>query len=126
MPPLGNDPKIITTKSMIELGEMDIRLGKTHDNLSVPSLVEQIITRNEGNLSSTGAFSVKTGKFTGRSPDDRFIVDDETTHNLVDWGKINHPLSEENFQKIFSRMKRYISNKDCFIFDGFVGADPVV
>ena len=44
----------------------------------------------------------------------------------MDWGKINHPLSEEKFQKIFNRMKKYISNRDCFVFDGFVGADPVV
>ena len=124
MPPLGNDPKIITTKSMIELGEMDIRLGKTHDNLSVPSLVEQIITRNEGILSSTGALSVKTGKFTGRSPDDKYIVDDEIAHSSVNWGKVNHPIAEENFEKIFRRMKKHIETKEFFVFDGFVGADP--
>src|SRR5213593_5262226 len=75
---LGENPKIITTKSMIQLAEMDIKLGRAHDNLSVPSLVELIINRKEGILSSTGALSVKTGRFTGRSPDDKYIVDDES------------------------------------------------
>jgi phosphoenolpyruvate carboxykinase (ATP) len=116
--------KIITTKSMIQLSEMDITFGKAYHNLSVPSLVEVTIKRKEGLLSSTGALSVKTGKFTGRSPDDRYIVDDEETHNTIDWGKVNHPISEENFEKIFRMMKKHIEDKELFIFDGFVGADP--
>ncbi|MGI0049282.1 MAG: phosphoenolpyruvate carboxykinase (ATP), partial [Nitrososphaera sp.] len=103
---------------------MDIKLGRVHHNLSVPSLVELIINRKEGVLSSTGALSVKTGKFTGRSPDDKFIVDDEVTHGAVDWGKVNHPISEENFDKIFRRMKSHVEEKEFFIFDGFVGANP--
>lgn len=120
---LGNNPKIITAKSMIQVAEMEIKLDRVHNNLSVPSLVELIINRKEGLLSSTGALSVKTGKFTGRSPDDKFIVDDEVTHNTVDWGKVNHPISEENFYKIFRRMKGHVEEKEFFIFDGFVGAD---
>jgi len=121
---LGENPKIITTKSMIQLAEMDIKVGRAHDNLSVPSLVELIINRKEGILSSTGALSVKTGRFTGRSPDDKYIVDDEVTHSIVDWGKVNHSISEENFDKIFHRMKGHVEDKEFFIFDGFVGADP--
>ncbi|HXV45936.1 MAG TPA: phosphoenolpyruvate carboxykinase (ATP), partial [Nitrososphaera sp.] len=121
---LGDNPKIITTKSMIQLAEMDIKLGRVHHNLSVPSLVELIINRKEGVLSTTGALSVKTGKFTGRSPDDKYIVDDEVTHGIVDWGKVNHAISEENFEKIFRRMKSHIEDREFFIFDGFVGADP--
>ena len=120
---IGDNPKIITTKFMVQLAEMDIRLGRVHHNLSVPSLVELIINRKEGVLSSTGALSVKTGKFTGRSPDDKFIVDDEVTHSAVDWGKVNHQISEENFEKIFRRMKSHVEDKEFFIFDGFVGAD---
>ncbi len=120
---VGDNPKIITAKPMKQLAEMDIKLGRIHRNLSVPSMVEQIIVRNEGILSSTGALSVKTGRFTGRSPDDKYIVDDEVTHNSVNWGKVNHPISEENFDKIFRRMKKHIEDKEFFIFDGFVGAD---
>lgn len=122
--PLGNNPKIITTKSLIQLAEMDIKLGRVHHNLSVPSLVELIINRKEGVLSCTGALSVKTGRFTGRSPDDKYIVDDEVTHSTVDWGKVNHAISEENFDKIFRRIKSHVEDREFFIFDGFVGADP--
>ena len=107
----------------MQLEKMDIKLGKLYRNLSVPLLIEIAIYRREGNLSSTGAFSVKTGKFTGRSPDDKYIVDDEYTHNSVHWGKVNHSISEENFEKIFTRMKKYVEGKEFFIFDGFVGAD---
>ncbi|HKH85174.1 MAG TPA: phosphoenolpyruvate carboxykinase (ATP), partial [Nitrososphaera sp.] len=109
---------------MIQLAEMDIKLGKAYSNLSVPSLVEVTIKRKEGILSSTGALSVKTGKFTGRSPDDRYIVDDEVTHNIIHWGKVNHPIPEEKFEKIFRMMKKHVEDKEFFVFDGFVGADP--
>src|ERR671918_604157 len=111
-------------RCLMQLEKMDIRLGKLYRNLSVPLLIEIAIYRKEGNLSSTGAFSVKTGKFTGRSPDDKYIVDDKYTHNSIDWGKVNHPISEEKFQKIFRMMKKHIEDKELFIFDGFVGADP--
>jgi phosphoenolpyruvate carboxykinase (ATP) len=110
-------------RCLMQLEKMDIRLGKLYRNLPVPLLIEIAIFRREGNLSSTGAFSVKTGKFTGRSPDDKYIVDDEYTHNSVHWGKVNHSISEENFEKIFTRMKKYVEGKEFFIFDGFVGAD---
>ena len=123
---MNDNPKIITTKCMMQLEEMDIRLGRIHRNLSVPSLIEVAIHRKEGNLSSTGALSVKTGKFTGRSPDDRYIVDDSVTHNIIEWGKVNHPISEEKFENIFGRMKKYVEGKAFFIFDGFVGADPEI
>ena len=122
---MNDDPKI-TTKCLIQLEEMDIRLGRIHRNLSVPSLIEVAIHRKEGNLSSTGALSVKTGKFTGRSPDDRYIVDDNSTHNIIEWGKVNHQISEEKFENIFGRMKKYVEGKAFFIFDGFVGADPKI
>src|ERR671914_1840416 len=121
---LEDNLKIITTKSTIQLSEMDITLGKAYYNLSVPSLVEVIIKRKEGVLSSTGALSVKTGKFTGRSPDDRYIVDDEETHNTIDWGKVNRPISEASFEKIFRMMRKHVEDREFFIFDGFVGADP--
>jgi phosphoenolpyruvate carboxykinase (ATP) len=110
-------------RCLVQLEKMDIKLGKLYRNLSVPLLIEIAIYRREGNLSSTGAFSVKTGKFTGRSPDDKYIVDEEYTHNSVHWGKVNHSISEENFEKIFTRMKKYVEGKEFFIFDGFVGAD---
>jgi phosphoenolpyruvate carboxykinase (ATP) len=122
---LMNDrPKSMTIKHLLGFQEMNITPSRMYRKLSVPSLVEIAIHRKEGILSSTGAFSVKTGKFTGRSPDDKYIVDDKITHSTVDWGKINSPISEENFDKIFNRMKKHVEDKDLFVFDGFVGAAP--
>jgi phosphoenolpyruvate carboxykinase (ATP) len=121
---LEANPKIITAKTAIQFAEMDFKLGRVHHNLSVPALVEMIIKRKEGILTSTGALSVKTGKFTGRSPDDKYIVEDEETQNTVAWGKVNHSISEENFEKILRAMKKHVEDKEFFVFDGFVGADP--
>ena len=61
------------------------------------ALLKEAIARNEGILSSNGAFTVKTGKRTGRSPKDRFIVDDEHTHHSIDWGNVNQPINKTNF-----------------------------
>jgi phosphoenolpyruvate carboxykinase (ATP) len=108
---------------MIELATLDIKLVNAHMSLPVPALVEMILQSKEGVLSSTGALSVRTGKFTGRSPDDKFLVDDDVTHGSVDWGKVNRPISEENFDRIYRRMKKHIEDKELFVFDGYVGAD---
>jgi len=77
----------------LQLEKMNINFGKIERNLPIATLIEIAIQRNEGLLSNSGALSVKTGKFTGRSPDDKFIVDDEMTHGLVNWGKVNHSIS---------------------------------
>ncbi len=106
---------------------MELTINQGRKNLSVPLLVESAILNHEGELSFTGSLSVKTGKFTGRSPEDKFIVRDEITANSVDWGKVNHPISEENFDKIFDKMMKFIEKNELkdklYVFDGFVGAD---
>ena len=108
---------------------MDLAINEGRKNLSVPLLVESAILNREGELSVTGSLSVKTGKFTGRSPDDKFIVRDDITADSVDWGKVNHPISEENFEKILNKMIKFISDNKItdklYVFDGFVGADPL-
>jgi phosphoenolpyruvate carboxykinase (ATP) len=113
----------ITRHVVSQLEQMGIRPVKIQRNLPVKTLIDLIEEKNEGILTANGAIAVKTGKYTGRSPDDRFIVDDEQTHSTVDWGKINHPFPEDKFDKIFEKIKKYIDDKDIFIFDGFVGAD---
>jgi phosphoenolpyruvate carboxykinase (ATP) len=120
---MSDSQESIPTKCLMQLEEMDIRPGKILRNLSVPELLEVAIQKGEGELSFTGALSVKTGKFTGRSPDDRYIVDDDITHSTIDWGKVNHPLSEEKFEMVFGRMRTFVEGKEFFVFDGFVGAD---
>ena len=95
-----------------------------HNNLSVPLLVEKFLSRNEGVLTATGAVRATTGKYTGRSPNDRFIVRDEITENTVDWGSVNQPIDEESFEKLYKKVVDHLNSKDeLFSFKGFAGAD---
>ncbi|MFB3152326.1 MAG: phosphoenolpyruvate carboxykinase (ATP) [Nitrosopumilaceae archaeon] len=118
-----NPSSTITSKFTNQLVEFGINPSKVYRNLSVTNLVEIAIQKNEGIVTSTGSLSVKTGKYTGRSPDDRYIVYDDETHENVDWGKINHQFPTGKFDKIFEKMKKYVEGKELFVFDGFVGAD---
>lgn len=96
---------------------------EVYHNLSVAQLVMAAVDRGEGTLSNTGALSVMTGKYTGRSPDDRYVVDTPDIHDQVAWGKINVPCSEEIFDKVLTRVTTYLQNREIFVFDGFAGAD---
>ena len=92
-------------------------------NLPPARLTEFALARGEGTLTNTGALVVNTGKYTGRSPEDRFVVDEPSTHDEIAWGKINVPISIEKFNNIYNRMCAYLQNRELFVFDGFAGAD---
>ena len=98
--------------------------GKIYRNLSPAALTEKALANGEGVLSDTGALVVKTGKYTGRSPEDKFIVDTPAVHDDIYWGKINRPISKEKFDAIKAKMLAYLQNKELYVFDGFAGADP--
>ena len=92
-------------------------------NLSPAQLTEEALRLGEGRLSNSGALVVTTGKYTGRSPKDKFIVDTEGVHNEIAWGKVNRPISREKFNAIKGKIAAYLQNREVFIFDGFAGAD---
>ncbi|KUP05432.1 phosphoenolpyruvate carboxykinase [Bacillus coahuilensis p1.1.43] len=92
--------------------------------LSVPQLVEKVLNREEGILTATGAVRAETGKYTGRSPQDKFIVEDRSTKDKIDWGSVNQPISPEAFEKLYDKVVDYLQEKDeVFLFKGFAGAD---
>ncbi|AIE61105.1 phosphoenolpyruvate carboxykinase (ATP) [Bacillus methanolicus] len=92
--------------------------------LSVPQLVEKVLYRKEGTLTSTGAVRATTGKYTGRSPKDKYIVEEASTKDKIDWGTVNQPISEEAFTKLYNKVINYLKEKDeIFVFKGFAGAD---
>lgn len=101
-----------------------INPSAVYRNLPVSQLVEKALLRGEGTLSNTGALVIKTGKYTGRSPEDKFIVDSEGVHDEIAWGKVNVPISQEKFDAIYEKVVAYLQNREVFIFDGFAGADP--
>ena len=92
-------------------------------NLTVPELYEHALERGEGVIMDNGALLVKTGKYTGRSAQDKFIVDSEGVHDLIAWGKVNVPVKREKFDAIKSKMVAYLQGREVFVFDGFAGAD---
>ena len=98
--------------------------GTAYRNLAPAQLVEAALRRGEGTLSETGALVVKTGRYTGRSPDDKFIVDTPAVHDEIAWGKINVPIEKAKFDAIKAKILAYLQNKEIFVFDGFAGADP--
>lgn len=92
--------------------------------LSVPQLVEKVLKRNEGILTSTGAVRATTGKYTGRSPKDKYIVEEPSTKDKIDWGPVNQPISREVFDNLYKKVINYLKEKDeIFVFKGFAGAD---
>ena len=93
-------------------------------NLSPAALVEAALRRGEGQLSDKGALVVTTGKYTGRSPEDKFVVDTPGIHDDIKWGKINVPIEKAKFDAIKEKLCAYLQNREVFIFDGFAGADP--
>lgn len=101
-----------------------INTKAVYRNLSPAELTEHALRRGEGKLSNTGALVVKTGKYTGRSAKDKFIVDTPAVHAEIAWGAVNRPIEKEQFEAIKAKVIAYLQGKEVFIFDGFAGADP--
>ncbi len=92
--------------------------------LSVPQLVEKATSRGEATLTVDGALRAETGKYTGRSPKDKFIVEEDSSKEKIDWGKVNQPISSEVFDNLYVKVVNYLKEKDeLFVFKGFAGAD---
>ena len=111
---------------MKNLEPIDLNIGGkgiVFRNPSIPFLVEEALRNKEGVLSDKGALVVETGKYTGRSPDDKFIVDTESIHDKIAWGKINVPITEDKFNNIKAKMLAYLQNKKLYVFDGLAGAN---
>ena len=106
-----------------DLSHLGITVKEAYWNLRPTELIEEALIRKEGFLTSTGALMCDTGKFTGRSPKDRFIVKDEETRDNVWWGNINIPFSEKDFDRLFQKVARFIENKKVYVRDVYAGAD---
>ncbi|MCU9614276.1 phosphoenolpyruvate carboxykinase (ATP) [Caldibacillus lycopersici] len=98
--------------------------GNISLQLSVPQLMEKVLERKEGILTDSGAISVATGKYTGRSPKDKYIVKEKSVVDKIDWGTVNQPISTDVFNRLYEKVMNYLNTKDeIFVFKGFAGAD---
>ena len=102
-------------------------LTNVHRNISVESMVTDIVGNGEGAIGLRGAAMVDTGIYTGRSPNDKYIVDEPSSTEKIWWGPVNRKVSEEVFDVLYNKVVNYYNRSDdskTYIFDGFAGADP--
>ncbi len=111
-----------TTMHVSDIAEL-LSEGKTHFNLSPAALVENSIRRDEATMASNGAINAFTNR-TGRSPKDKFVVRDETTAHIVNWGSVNAPFEPEKFDVLYARVMEYLRGRELFVQDLYCGADP--
>jgi len=100
------------------------KVAKAYWNLSPAELVEHALANKEGVLTETGALMCDTGKFTGRSPKDKFTVLDEKTKDSVWWGDINQPFEPAKFDALHAKMVAFLADKNVYVRDAYAGADP--
>ncbi|MGB0428027.1 MAG: phosphoenolpyruvate carboxykinase (ATP), partial [Flavobacteriales bacterium] len=104
----GSRPKSF---SLTKMGITDATVSW---NLSAEELTKITVNNGQGQLTDTGALAIDTGRFTGRSPKDRFIVKDHITADAVWWGDINIPFEAANFDKLYNKMMSYLSGKTIY------------
>ncbi len=96
----------------------------TKKQLSRTQLIQDILDNGEGVLTDSGAVKAETGKYTGRSPKDKFIVREAETEDKIDWNAINQPIEEDVFLKLLDKVTSYLNTKDkVYVFNGYAGAD---
>ena len=95
-------------------------------NLPVEALVQDIIANNEGSIAANGAAMVDTGRYTGRSPKDKYIVKERTCSENIWWGPINQEIADGVFDELYKKVIDYYNQtiSKTYVFDGFAGADP--
>ena len=119
LPPRPDDP------STLDRARVRPLLGRrVRANLSTAELVEDAIRAGEGVIAAEGPLVVRTGKHTGRSPEDKFIVEEPTSRDKIWWGPVNRPISVEHYDRLRSRLVAYCADKDLYTQDCLIGADP--
>ncbi|MCK4621884.1 MAG: phosphoenolpyruvate carboxykinase (ATP) [Desulfuromonadales bacterium] len=105
-----------------ELGLKSV--GKVYRNLGYDELFTHEMDNSEGTLSANGTMMVDTGKFTGRSPKDKYFVKQDPSQGNIAWGNINQPTTAEIFDELYAEVIDYLSGKDVYVADGYCGANP--
>ncbi len=93
-------------------------------NLSTAALYEEALARREGTVAAGGPIVCRTGQHTGRSPRDRFLVEETSSSQNVAWGSVNRPISEDRFDAVHQVVTEHLRGKDLFVQDCYAGADP--
>ena len=116
-----------TNEIKIGLDKLGLTEQNIYRNLTVNELVSDIVANGEGVVGLKGAVMVDTGVYTGRSPKDKYIVDESSSSSDIWWGSVNQKTSEQTFDELYKKVKNFYnlkSNTKTYVFDGFAGADP--
>lgn len=95
-----------------------------HWDLSTPTLVEHTLAQGAGHLAHKGALVVETGQYTGRSPKDKFVVDEAPFNDEIWWGTVNHRIDRQTYLALYERVVNHLSERDIYVQDMYAGADP--
>jgi phosphoenolpyruvate carboxykinase (ATP) len=129
--PNGMRPMTFTRTTVIPPGTLSLDdqgiqgVGRQHWNASQSVLAEQALARGEGSLSDQGALVFATGKYTGRSPRDKFIVREPSSAAEIDWGEVNQPFEPEAFDALYDRVRDHLRGREVWVQDVFAGTDPL-
>ena len=118
---------MIVTGRELDLDSLGLnKIDKVHRNLSIENLIEETVKNGEGIIGPNGATIVDTGQFTGRSPKDKYIVDEPSSSDKVWWGPVNKKIDESIFDELYASVVDYYNNDSSktYLFDGFAGFDP--
>jgi phosphoenolpyruvate carboxykinase (ATP) len=100
-------------------------VSRVYWNLTTPALYEEAVRRREGLVAHAGPLVCRTGHHTGRSPNDKFVVEEPSTADRVWWGKVNRPISTDHFEALHKHLLAFLEGKELFVQDCYAGADPV-
>ncbi len=122
---MSANKKSLTMKNVSIKSLEDLRITEVNANwnLSPEKLTEISLSKNYATMANSGAISINTGEFTGRSPKDRFVVKDSTTENAVWWGDVNIPFSSEQYNTLYNKVTEYLKGKDVYVRDVYACAD---
>lgn len=122
---MSANKKSLTMKNVGIKSLEDLRITEVNANwnLSPEKLTEISLSKNYATLANSGAISINTGEFTGRSPKDRFVVKDSTTENAVWWGDVNIPFNPEKYNTLYNKVTEYLKGKDVYVRDVYACAD---
>jgi len=110
---------------MVDLAHAGITgAAPLHHNLSTPALFEEVIRRGEGRAAQGGSLVVRTGEYTGRSPRDKYVVDELSAREHIWWGEINQPYDEGHFTRLKERVLAHLQGRELFVQDVYAAADP--
>ena len=107
-----------------QLPEPASRIEATYRNLSTAELYEHAVRNGEATISAHGSLVVRTGKHTGRSPKDKFLVREPSSEGRIWWGEVNRPISEQHYDRVRARLMKYIADRPVYGQDLYIGAHP--